>query len=81
MRLDDRSCISREVHVQLCVQNRQVCSVGYRPTRVKARDPVAWITGIRGTKSLKLIDKVTRGVMSELPGRNESERVGGPESE
>ena len=29
------------------------------------------------TKFLKPIDKVTLGVMSKLPGRNESKRIGG----
>jgi len=51
-----------------------------RLTRIKARNPVAWIAERRETKSLKPIDKVTLGVMSESPGRNESERTGGPES-
>ena len=64
----------------LCVQLRLVCSVGGSPTRVRARSPIAWIAEGRETKSLKPIDKVTRGVMSESPGRNESERTGGLES-
>ena len=35
----------------------------------------------RETKHLKPIDKAILGMVSELPGRNESERTGGPESE
>jgi len=61
----------------LCVQLRLVCSAEDSPVRVKARSPVAWIAGRRVTKSLKPIDKVTLGVMSKLPGRNESKRIGG----
>jgi len=62
----------------LCVQLKLVCSTGDSPVRVKARSPVAWIAGRRVTKSLKLIDKVTLGVMSKLSGRNASKRIGGP---
>ena len=54
--------------------------MGDRPTRVKARSPVAWIAGRRETKFLKPIDKVTLGVMSKSAGRNESKRIGGLES-
>ena len=64
----------------LCVQLRLVCSAGDSPVRVGARSPVAWIAEGRETKSLKPIDKVTRGVMSESPGRNGSERTGGLEN-
>ena len=34
----------------------------------------------RETNALKPIDKATFGVVSELSGRNESERIGDPES-
>ena len=34
----------------LCVQSRQICSAGDSPVRVKARNFVAWIAGIRETK-------------------------------
>ncbi len=34
----------------------------------------------RETKCLKPIDKASFREVSELPGRNESERIGGPES-
>jgi hypothetical protein len=35
----------------------------------------------RETEGLKPIDKANFGLVSESPGRNESERTGGPESE
>jgi hypothetical protein len=38
------------------------------------------MTERRETNALKLIDKATLGVVSELPGRNESERIGDLES-
>ena len=62
------------------VQSKQVCSEGDSPTRIKARSLVAWIAEMRETNSLKSIDKVTLGVMSESPGRNGSERIGGLEN-
>ena len=46
----------------------------------KSQSPVAWMTERRETNALKLIDKATLGVVSELPGRNESERIGDLES-
>ena len=61
----------------LYVQLRLVCSAGVSPVRVKARSPVAWIAVRRVTELLKSIDKVTLGVISKLPGRNESKRIGG----
>ena len=36
--------------VLLCVQSRQICSAGDSPVRVKARNFVAWIAGIRETE-------------------------------
>ena len=46
----------------------------------KSQSPVAWMAERRETNALKLIDKATFWVVSELPGRNESERIGDPES-
>ena len=40
----------------------------------KNQIPVAWMAAVRETEQLKPIDKVTLGVVSESPGRNESER-------
>jgi hypothetical protein len=39
------------------------------------------MAGRRGTEYLKPIDKASVRDVSESPGRNESERTGGPESE
>jgi hypothetical protein len=39
------------------------------------------MAGRRETEYLKPIDKAIDGMVSESPGRNESERRGGPESE
>jgi hypothetical protein len=39
------------------------------------------MAGRRETEYLKPIDKAIFGMVSESPGRNESERRGGPESE
>ena len=64
----------------MCVQIKLVCSAGDNPVRVIARSPVACIAVRRETKSLKPIDKVALRVMSESPGRNESERIGGLET-
>jgi len=65
----------------MCVQQRLVCSVGVSPAGVRIRSSVTWMAGMRETEHLKPIDKAILGVVSELPGRNESERTGGPESE
>jgi hypothetical protein len=52
--------------VQLCVQRRLACLAGESPAGVGARSPVAWITGRRETKALKLIDKaITRMAASQ----------------
>ena len=69
------------VSVQLCVQVRLVCPAEVNPVRVRIRSPVAWMAGMRETDYLKPIDKAILGIVSESPGRNESERTGGPESE
>ena len=69
-----------DCHVRMCVQLRLACSAGDNPARVTIRNPVAWMAGMRETDYLKPIDKVIFWMVSELPGRNESERVGSPES-
>ena len=73
--------MNREVHVRLCVQLRLVCSAGDSPVRVRIRSSVVWMAGRRETEYLKPIDKASVRDVSESPGRNESERTGGPESE
>ena len=65
--------------VRLCVQRRLVCSAGVSPVRVTIRSPVAWMAGRRETELLKPIDEAIVRMVSESPGRNESERIGGPE--
>jgi hypothetical protein len=47
---------------------------GASPAGARARRPVAWIAGWRETETLKPIDKAIRGMVSESPGRNASER-------
>ena len=69
------------LQVRVCVQQRLVCSAGVSPAGVRIRNSVTWMAGMRETEYLKPIDKAILGVVSELPGRNESERTGGPESE
>ncbi len=51
------------------------------PAKVTVRNLVAWMAGWRETESLKPIDKAILGMVSESPGRNVSERRGGPESD
>lgn len=45
------------VYDWLCVQLRLAYSVGVSPTRVRIRNPVAWMAGERETQPLKPIDK------------------------
>jgi len=52
--------------------------VGVSPTGAVARSPVAWIARMEETKFVKPIDKAIFGMVSESPGRNESEPTGGP---
>jgi len=61
LRLDNRSRMSREAHVRLCVQQRLACSAGVSPEGVKVRCPIAWIAGWRETKILKPIDEHSLG--------------------
>jgi len=60
-----------------CVQRRLACSVGESPTEVIVGSLVAWIAGRKETEFLKPIDKAILGMVSESPGRNESEPTGG----
>ena len=73
--------MNREVHVRLCDQEMQVCTVGDRPTEVKVRSLVAWIAGRREIEFPKPIDKAIFRMVSKSSGRNESERRCGLESE
>ena len=53
--------MTRECHAQLCVQQRLVCSAGGKPAGAKVRRSVVWIAGLRETKILKPIDKISLG--------------------
>jgi hypothetical protein len=63
-----------------CVQERQTCSVGGRPTGVKVRSPLAWVVSVEKTKRMKPTDKAILGMVSKSPGRNESEPRSGLET-
>ena len=70
-----------DTHVRLCVQRRLTRSAGDRPAGVRARRPVAWMAGRRETECSEAHRRSHRfGMVSESPGRNVSERRGGPES-
>ncbi len=52
--------------------------MGVSPTEERIRILVAWIAAVEETKPLKPIDKAILGIVSESPGRNASEPIGGP---
>ena len=52
---------------------------GSQSRRGKSQSPVTWMAAWRETETLKPIDKAIGRMVSEWPGRNESERSGGPE--
>ena len=54
-------------------------SAGVRHSGARARGPVTRMAGWRETKTLKPIDQALGRRVSESPGRNASERTGGPE--
>src|SRR6516164_9363983 len=58
-------------------QRRLACSVGDSPTGVEVRSLVTWIASVEETKRMKPIDQAILGMVSESPGRNESEPTGG----
>ena len=60
-----------------CVQKRQICSVGDSPTGGKVRNLVAWVASVEETKRMKPTDKAIMRMVSESPGRNVREPVGG----
>ena len=53
-------------------RERLMCSVGGKPTEVKVRNLVAWISGRVETESPKSIDKAISGMVSKPSGRNDS---------
>src|SRR6266404_7807487 len=78
---NDTSRMNREVQVRMCVQERLACSAGDKPAGAKVRRPVVRIAGWRETKTLKPIDEVSLRGDYESPGRNESKRRSGLESD
>ncbi len=66
-----------EVVRRECVQLRLACSVGVSLTGARVRSPVAWVTSVEETNLVKLTDKAVFGTVSESPGRNASEPIGG----
>ena len=51
--------------------------MGVSPTGAKVGSPVAWVASVEETKRMKPTDKAILGMVSESPGRNESEPTGG----
>jgi len=81
IQLSLRGCRSIEArHGFAYVQRRQTCSAGGSPAGARARGPVARMAGWRETETLESIDEAIRRMVSKSPGRNESERTGGPDS-
>ena len=52
---------------------------GSQPRRGKSQSPVTRVAGWRETETLKPTDQAIERMVSESPGRNGSERTGGPE--
>ena len=52
---------------------------GSQSRRGKSQSPVTWVAGWRETKTLKPTDGAIERMVRESPGRNGSERTGGPE--
>jgi putative ABC transport system substrate-binding protein len=52
---------------------------GSQSRRGKSQSPVTWVAGWRETKTLKPTDGAIERMVRESPGRNGSERAGGPE--
>ena len=50
---------------------------GRQSHRGKSQGPVAWVAFAEETKRMKPTDKAALGAVSESPGRNESEPIGG----
>ena len=52
---------------------------GRQSRQGKSQSPVTWMAGWRETETLKPIDQAIGRMVRESPGRNASERRGGPE--
>ena len=69
--------IADEYFGQSASSERLACSVGDSLTGGRVRDPVAWVAFAEETKRMKPTDKAILGMVSESPGRNESEPMSG----
>ena len=58
---------------------RSQARMGDSPTGVGVSIPVAWVVSVEETKRMKPTDKAILGMVSESPGRNASEPIGGLE--
>src|SRR6266446_3790915 len=67
--------------IRQIVKHGLACSAGDKPAGAKVRRPVVRIAGWRETKTLKPIDEVSFRGDYESPGRNESKRRSGLESD
>ena len=63
--------------VRPAAKKKLACSAGDSPAGVRVRSPVAWVVSVEETKRMKPTDKAALGAVSESPGRNESEPIGG----
>ena len=53
---------------------------GRQTHRGRSQSPVAWVAEVEETKPMKPTDKAIFWMVSESPGRNGSEPIGGPEN-
>ena len=53
--------------------------MGSKSHRGNSQGPVAWVASVEETKRMKPTDKAILGMVSESPGRNGSEPIGGLE--
>jgi len=68
--------VAEGVHVQL----RQECSVGEKGPPGKKSEPRSLDSRVKGNRDSEVYRQYHLRDDSELPGRSESERIGGPES-
>jgi len=76
----DTTVAPHEYFDQSASSERLACSVGDGPTGGKVRVLVAWVAYVEETKRMKPTDKAIVRMVSESPGRNVSEPVGGLEN-
>ena len=54
--------------------------MGVSPIKIGVRSLVAWVASVEETKRMKPTDQAIHGMVSESPGRNESEPISGLET-